>query len=143
VLAVLGVLLVAWWASNAQPILWPDDYSRSEAAVVARLRELPEGAWVISDDPGFAWRAGHRVPGAFVDVSMKRFQQGALTLDDVDDAARDGRVCAVVVWSRDRLGSLRALPDRLERLGYAPVATYPGPTERTLYERPRCSRGAR
>jgi Dolichyl-phosphate-mannose-protein mannosyltransferase len=143
VLAVLGVLLVPWWLSNAQPMLWPDDYSRAEAQVVARLRQLPDDAWVISDDPGFAWRAGHRVPGQFVDVSMKRFQQGALTLDDVREAARDERVCAVVVWSRERLGSLPGLAARLEDLGYANVATYPGSTARSLYERPRCSKSRR
>ena len=107
VLAVLGVVLLPWWVSNAQPMLWPDDYSAHRGAGRgARCGQLPDGAWVISDDPGFAWRAGHRVPGEFVDVSMKRFQQGALTLDDVSDAARDERVCAVVVWSQQRLGSL-------------------------------------
>jgi hypothetical protein len=143
VLAVLGVVLVAWWASNAQPMLWPDGYTRSESAVVERLRALPDDAWVISDDPGFAWRAGHRVPGDFVDVSMKRFQQRALTLGDVASAARDPRVCAVVVWSRDRLGSLPALPHELDGLGYTKVATYPGPTVRALYERPRCSNSRR
>jgi hypothetical protein len=143
VLAVAGIVLIPWWASNARPVLWPDHYSRSESAVVARLRELPDGAWVISDDPGFAWRAGHRVPGQFVDVSMKRFQQRAITLADVSDAASDPRVCAVVVWSRDRLGSLAALPERLGRLGYARVATYPGPTARSLYERSPCSKSRR
>jgi hypothetical protein len=139
VLGVLGVLLVAGWALHAQPILWPDAYSRSEADVVARLERLPADAWVISDDPGFAWRAGHRVPGEFVDVSMKRFQQRALTTTDVVRAARDHRVCAVVIWSRSRLGSLGALPARLGDLGYEPVRSYPGPTARVLYERSRCT----
>jgi len=138
-LAVVGVLLVPWWAIHAQPMLWPDSYSRSEADVVARLERLPRDAWVISDDPGFAWRAGHRVPGDFVDVSMKRFQQRALTLADVADAAEDPRVCAVVVWSRSRLGSLERLPARLGELGYEEVVRYPGSTARVLYERSRCS----
>jgi hypothetical protein len=143
VLAVLGVVLLPLWVGNAQPILWPDAYSRSEADVVERLRRLPDGAWVISDDPGFAWRAGHRVPGQLVDVSKKRFQQGSLTLGDIRDAAEDPRVCAVVVWSRERLGSLDALPRRLQQLGYERAATYPGPTARVLYERPRCSKSRR
>ena len=139
VLALLGIVLAPWWAVNAQPMLWPDGYTRSESDVVARLERLPAGAWVISDDPGFAWRAGHRVPGQFVDVSMKRFQQGALTLADVTDAARDGRVCAVVIWSRNRLGSLTGLPRHLEALGFERVASYPGSAARAVYERPRCS----
>jgi 4-amino-4-deoxy-L-arabinose transferase-like glycosyltransferase len=139
VLAVLFVVLLPWWAVNAQPMLWPDPYTRSEADVVEQLERLPAGAWVISDDPGFAWRAGHRVPGDFVDVSMKRFQQRALTLADVTDAAARRRVCAVVIWSRSRLGSLAALPRRLERIGFEQVATYPGPTARALYERRGCA----
>ena len=138
VLAVLGVLVLPVWAANARPMLWPERYSRSEAAVVRRLEALPTDAWVISDDPGFAWRADHRVPGDFVDVSMKRFQQGALDTDVVARAAADGRVCAVLVWSRDRLGSLPDLGPRLRRLGYDVVARYPGPTERVLYEIPGC-----
>ena len=143
VLAVLGVVLLPWWVVNAQPMLWPDAYTHSESDVVARLEALPADAWVVSDDPGFAWRAGHRVPGEFVDVSMKRFQQRAITLDDVDRAAADPRVCAVVVWSRDRLGSLPGLPDRLVARGYEEVARYPGPNDRVLYERSRCSKSRR
>ncbi|MEX2253813.1 MAG: hypothetical protein WEC34_00085 [Acidimicrobiia bacterium] len=139
VLAVICVLVVPWWVHNVQPILWPDSYSRSEADVVERLAALPDDAWVISDDPGFAWRAEHRVPGEFVDVSVKRFQQGNLTTDVVSDAAADRRVCAVLVWSAERLGSLRALPARLRELGYEPVARYPGPSARVLYERSDCS----
>lgn len=138
VLAVLGVLVLPVGAVNARPMLWPEEYSRSEAAVVRRLEALPADAWVISDDPGFAWRAGHRVPGDFVDVSMKRFQQGSLDTDVVAHAAADGRVCAVLVWSRDRLGSLPDLGPRLHRLGYEVVARYPGPTDRILYEAPGC-----
>jgi hypothetical protein len=138
VLAVVAVLLVPWWIHNVQPMLWPDAYSASETDVVERFEGLPDGAWVISDDPGLAWRAGHRVPGDFVDVSMKRFQQGSLDLAAVADAAKDPRVCAVLVWSGDRLGSLRGLPTRLDQLGYAAVARYPGPTARVLYERADC-----
>jgi len=138
VLVVVGIVLVPWWAHNVRPMLWSESYTRSERAVVARFEALPEGAWVISDDPGLAWRAGRRVPGAFVDVSLKRFQQRALTTESVVDAARDPRVCAVLVWSGARLGSLPALPERLEVLGYESTARYPGPTARVLYERPDC-----
>ena len=79
VLAVGVVLLVPWWYSNVHDIAWPGGYSRDEQAVVDRLRALPSDAVVISDDPGFAWRAGRRVPGNFVDVSMKRFAEHRLT----------------------------------------------------------------
>ncbi len=138
VLAVLAVLVLPLWVINARPMLWPESYSRSEAAVVERFRALPDDAWVISDDPGFAWRAGRRVPGDYVDVSMKRFQQQAITQADVVRDADDPRVCAVLVWSGDRLGSLRDLGDGLEDLGYDVAARYPGPTGRVLYERSRC-----
>lgn len=141
VLLVLGIVLIPWWVSNVRPMLWPEAYTRSEQDVVDRLRALPEDAWVISDDPGFAWRAGRRVPGDYVDVSMKRFQQGALTKAGVLAAARDPRVCAVLVWSGQRLGSLPGLGAGLEERGYEVAARYPGPTERVLYERPDCRSG--
>lgn len=138
VLAVIGVLLIPWWVVNVRPILWPESYGRSEEAVVERLRALPVDAWVISDDPGFAWRAERRVPGDYVDVSMKRFQQGALTKRDVLRDASDPRVCAVLIWSGARLGSLPGLGPALEERGFEEVARYPGPTERVLYERSGC-----
>lgn len=138
VLAVAAVLLAPWWYSNVHEILWPDDYGRAEQEVVMRLRDLPGDAVVISDEPGLAWRAERRVPGNFVDVSKKRFQQGRLTTDVVARAASAPGVCAVVVWSPQRLGSLDALPDRLRDEGYEVRATWGG--ERVLYERPGCSR---
>ncbi len=138
VLLVLGIVLAPWWVVNVRPMLWPEPYSRSEEAVVERLRDLPADAWVISDDPGFAWRADRRVPGDYVDVSMKRFQQRALTRSDVLRDADDRRVCAVLIWSGDRLGSLDDLGEGLEDLGFEAVARYPGPTERVLYERSDC-----
>jgi hypothetical protein len=138
VLLVLGVLLVPWWVVNVRPMLWPESSTRSEEAVVERFRALPDDAWVISDDPGFAWRADRRVPGDYVDVSMKRFQQGTLTRARVLRDAADPRVCAVLVWSGDRLGSVPRLGDGLEARGYEAVARYPGPTDRVLYERSEC-----
>jgi hypothetical protein len=135
VLLVLGIVLVPWWVANTTDILWPHHYSRSEATAVDRLRALPDDAWVISDDPGFAWRAGRRVPGNFVDVSMKRFQQGQLDEAVVAKAAADSRVCAVLVWSKDRLGSLPELPDALAREGYEVVERFPGEDGRVLYAR--------
>jgi hypothetical protein len=138
VLAVLGLVLLPWWIVNVRPMLWLESYSRSEAAVVERFRALPDGAWVISDDPGLAWRADRRVPGDYVDVSMKRFQQGSITKSDVLRDADDARVCAVLVWSGDRLGSLRGLGAGLEARGYEVAERYPGATDRVLYERSGC-----
>ena len=139
VLAVLFVVLAPWWVLNTRDILWPGAYSPAEATAVDRLRALPPDAWVISDDPGFAWRANRRVPGRFVDVSMKRFQQRQITTGVVGSAAADPRVCAVLVWSKDRLGSLRALPDRLANEGYEVVERFPGDKSRVLYARSDCS----
>jgi len=136
VVAVVCVLLVPWWVNNVHDILWPSAYSHYEQAVVDQFRALPADQLVISDDPGLAWRADRRVPGNFVDVSMKRFQEGRLTTSIVAKAAADARVCAVLVWSMARLGSLRALPPRLVDEGYVVAARYGG--IKVLYERPDC-----
>jgi hypothetical protein len=139
VLAVLFLAVAPWWALNTRDMLWPTAYSRGEATAVDRLRALPPDALVISDDPGFAWRADRRVPGNFVDVSMKRFQQRQITTDVVGRAAADPAVCAVLVWSKDRLGSLDTLPDRLVREGFEVVERFPGDDPRVLYGKSDCS----
>jgi hypothetical protein len=139
VLVVLWVVAVPWWISNTHDMLWPGDYSRDEQAVVDRLAALPPDALVISDDPGFAWRADRRVPGNFVDVSMKRFQQRTLTAEVVARAAASRDVCAVVVWSPARLGSLARLPERLADEGYREVDRFG--ESRAVYERSDCDPG--
>jgi hypothetical protein len=136
VVAVLCVLLVPWWVSNVHDILRPSAYNHNEQAVVDQFEALPADQLVISDEPGFAWRADRRVPGNFVDVSMKRFQERRLTTGIVAKAAADARVCAVLVWSTARLGSLHALPQRLTDEGFTNVTRYGGP--RVLYVRPDC-----
>jgi hypothetical protein len=136
VLAVGVVLLAPWWYSNVDDIVWPGGYSHDEQAVVDRLRALPSDAVVISDDPGFAWRAERRVPGNFVDVSMKRFSEHRLTTRVVARATAKPDICAVIIWSRDRLGSLQTLPQALEADGFRVVARYGGP--RVFYERDDC-----
>jgi hypothetical protein len=70
---------------------------------------------------------------------MKRFQQRQITTRVVGSAAVDPRVCAVLVWSKDRLGSLTALPDRLAEEGYEVVERFPGDESRVLYARSDCS----
>lgn len=136
VLGVVVVVLVPWWIANTHEILWPDAYSPTEQAVVDHLRRLPEGAWVISDDPGFAWRAERRVPGDFVDVSEKRVQQHQLTARVIARAAASRRVCAVVVWSERRFGRLRSLPGMLNGEGYTDATRFGG--RRAIYERADC-----
>ena len=70
---------------------------------------------MISDEPGFVYRADLRTPRLLNDPSVKRIDQHLLTTDMVADAARDPDVCAVVVWS-DRFGrDLPGLPDRAAR----------------------------
>ncbi len=139
VVAAVCILLTPWGFSHTRDIVWPDAYPASEAAIVERLRALPSDAMVISDDPGYAWRAERRVPANFVDVSKKRFQQGQLTTAVVGRAAAHRDVCAVLVWSPERLGSLADLPARLERDGYEVATRLPGTPERVLYERADCA----
>ncbi len=139
VVAALCIALTPWWFGNVRDIAWPNAYPTPEAAIVERLRTLPSNALVISDDPGFAWRAERRVPPNFVDVSKKRFQQGQLTLAVVGRAADSNAVCAVLIWSRERLGSLPGLPSRLEDSGFEITARLDGTSERVLYERSDCA----
>ena len=139
IVAATCILLTPWWFANTSDIVWPDAYPGPETAIVERFRALAPDAMVISDDPGFAWRAERRVPPNFVDVSMKRFQQGQLTASVVARAAGSPEVCAVLIWSPDRLGSLPDLPRRLAGAGYEITARIDGTPERVLYERSDCS----
>ena len=99
-------------------LLAPGDYRGAEAEIVANLRDLPDGAWVLSDEPGLAWRAGRRTTDDMVDPSMLRVQQGRYTEQSLADAAADPRVCAVVVRSDDRFGYFPGLGERLQAKGY-------------------------
>jgi len=138
IVVVACVVLTPWWFHHTRDIAWPEAYSEPEAALVARFRALPADAMVLSDDPGFAWRAHRRVPANFVDMSKKRFQQGQLTTSVVGRAASARDVCAVLIWSPERLGSLADLPGRLERGGYEVAFRIEGTPERVLYERSDC-----
>jgi hypothetical protein len=98
-------------------ILWPAAPSGDEAAVVAHLRALPKGAWVISDEPGLAWRADRRVPASLVDGSVLRIDEHLVTTTTVALAAADTRVCAVVVWTSRYGSGLPGLPGALQHDG--------------------------
>jgi hypothetical protein len=135
-LAVAAVVVAPWYFAHVNPMLWPDRYDAAEAAAVDDLRvRVPEGAEVITDDPGLAWRAGRRVPGELVDASIKRIEQGQITTTVVVDAAATDDVCAVLVWD-DRYADLRGLADRLAAEGYDEVARYG--RGRVLYEKGAC-----
>jgi hypothetical protein len=135
VLAVLLVLLVPWSVANLHDILWPTGYRGAAAALMHTLNGLPSDALVISDEPGFVYRAGLRTPPLLNDPSVKRIDQGLLTTDMVADAAADPRVCAVVVWSARFAHDLPGLADRLRADGLVPHS-YGG--DRVLWLRPDC-----
>jgi len=129
--AVALVALVPWWAVQLNGVLWPQPYHGAEAAVVAEMRALPKGAWVITDEPGLAWRAGRRMPAALVDGSVLRVLEHMVTTPVLARAAADPRVCAVVVWSTRYGRDLPGLPAALREDGYAVARRYG--SERTLW----------
>jgi hypothetical protein len=121
VLAVAAVVAAPFWALENRSILWPRGYDGNEAAVVARLRALPHDSVVISDDPGLAWRAGHRPPPDLADPSFLRIEQHRVTERSVARAATPSEVCGVVVSSRQHFMTFADLGARLEAEGYRPV----------------------
>jgi hypothetical protein len=134
-LAVL-FLLAPWSAHNLHSILVPAGYRGDDAALMIRLRALPSDAEVISDDPGFVYRAGLRTPKLMNDTSQKRIDQHMLTTASVSRAAADPRVCAVVVWTDRFARELPGLPAALRRVGLVPADSYPH--DRRLWLRPTC-----
>jgi hypothetical protein len=135
VLAVVLVLLLPWSIANLHEVLWPTGYRGDAAVLMRELRVLPRDAWVISDEPGFVYRAGLRSPPLLNDPSVKRIDQGLLTTDLVAGAAADPRVCAVIVWSPRFARDLPGLAERLRAERLEPHA-FGG--DRTLWLRPDC-----
>jgi 4-amino-4-deoxy-L-arabinose transferase-like glycosyltransferase len=135
VLAVVLVLLIPFSVANLNDILWPTGYRGAAAELMHELDALPRDAWVISDEPGFVYRAGLRTPPLLNDPSMKRIDQGSLTTDVVADAAADPRVCAVIAWSPRFGRELPGLADRLTAEGLEPRSFG---NNRTLWLRPDC-----
>jgi hypothetical protein len=103
--------------------------------MMRELRALPRDAWAISDDSGYVYRAGLRTPPLLNDPSVKRIDQGLLTTDMVADAARDPRVCAVVVWSPRFAHDLPGLAGRLRADGLEKRSFH---GDRALWLRPDC-----
>jgi hypothetical protein len=135
VLAVVLALLGPFSVANLHDVLWPTGYRGDAAALMRELKALPRDAWVISDEPGFVYRAGLRTPPLLNDPSVKRIDQKLLTTDMVADAAADPRVCAVVVWS-PRFG--RDLPGLAGRLSADGLEPRPFRGGRALWLRPGC-----
>jgi hypothetical protein len=120
---VAAVCCVPLLVIQLDGLLSPGGYTGSEAEVVEALRDLPPGAWVLSDEPGLVWRADRRTTDDLVDTSMLRVQQGRYTEESLALAAADPRVCAVVVRSDQRFGHFPGLGDRLEAEGYEVTLT--------------------
>jgi len=136
VLLVVLVLLAPWSVHNLHSILVPTGYRGDDAAIMQQLRALPSDAQVISDDPGFVFRAGLRTPKLMNDTSEKRIDQHLLTTATVADAAAGPRVCAVVVWTPRFGRELPGLPAALRRAGLVPADRYGN--GRVLWLRPTC-----
>lgn len=137
--AVALLFLGPWWGVHLHDILWPAAPGGATAAVVSELKALPTGAWVLSDDPGLAWRAGRRVPANFVDGSILRIDEHLVTATTVRKAAADPRVCAVVVWSNRWGEELPGLPAALRAAGYALTQHYGTNRDLWLKSSPACA----
>jgi len=135
--AVAVVVTLGFQVVELRPLLWPEDYTGTDAQIVEALRDLPASAWVISDAPGLVWRAGKSTDPFYVDASVLRIHSNVehiqITEDRLVDAAANPKVCAVVVTAKVRFGSFTHLPERLAELGYEPSADVPA-----VYVRPNC-----
>jgi hypothetical protein len=135
VLLVTAILVVPYQLVHTWPILRPSAYRTDSATVIEALQALPAGTLAISDDPGIVWRAGLTTPPDLVDASVLRLESGSLSSASIAAAAAEPEVCAVVVRSSERWGSLPDLPDRLASAGFEVVHDGPGGV---LYVDPGC-----
>lgn len=135
--ALAALLTLPLYLAYALDLLAPEGYQGDEAALVAELERLPEGAVAISDDPGQVWRAGLVTPPELVDASILLVESGRLTAADIAESAGDRNVCAVVVWT-GRFGGMDSLPDRLADLDFEVARTYGEDGDQILYLRPDC-----
>lgn len=140
VVAVTAIVTLPIQAWQLRPLLAPEDYDGRAAVVVDHLRRLPEGAWALSDEPGFTWRAGKATAPFFVDPSVLRIRSKVdeilIDEDRVVRAAANPRQCAVVIWAPVRFGSLPTIPERIEDLGYERVEDFGD--GRGVWVRPDC-----
>jgi hypothetical protein len=136
VLAVLLIVLIPFSVASLHDILRPTGYRGASAELMQALERLPRNAQVISDEPGFVYRANLRTPRLLNDPSVKRIDQHLLTTAMIARAARSPAVCAVVVWSARFGRDLPGLPDALRAAGLEITQTWAG--NRALWLRPNC-----
>lgn len=118
---VASVLAIPMVLIQLDGLTAPADYTGTRAELLEALEELPEGALVMSDEPGVVWRSGALSTNDLVDPSMLRRQQGRYTSDSLLRDAEDPRVCAFVRYSEQRFAHFSDLPDRLEKVGFDAV----------------------
>lgn len=133
--AVVSLVILPFQFMQVEQFLRPGGYTGHEAQIMEKLEALPPGAIVITDEPGFAWRAGRDIPVRYVDTSWQRIEEGRITADDVVNDARASDVCAVVAWGPGHFAKLPDLPERLETEGF--VARRLG-NDAVYYARPAC-----
>jgi 4-amino-4-deoxy-L-arabinose transferase-like glycosyltransferase len=133
---VAAIFVVPWWAVHLDDVLILRDYRGDEAALVEQLRALPDGAVVITDEPGFAYRTGHHLPPLLNDASIKRIEEGMITTEVVAQAAARSDVCAVAIWSNRYGRELPGLDDALTEAGFEEAESYGG--VRSLWLKPDC-----
>jgi hypothetical protein len=121
VLAIAGLVAAPFFVSNNEAILQPEGFSGHQAALVHQLERLPADALVISDDPGWVWRSGHRPPGAFADTSFQRIDQGLITKASLVSAAAADDVCGVISSSPMHFKRFHGLYAALAAEGYHEV----------------------
>jgi 4-amino-4-deoxy-L-arabinose transferase-like glycosyltransferase len=108
-LAVAGGAMVAIaWAQAVDAGRRPTFAQRQVATAIAR--HTTHDAWVMADDQYLAGLAGRDVPPPLVDTSRVRVQTGNLTRADLEHAAADPRVEAILFHSGhfDRMPGFRA-----------------------------------
>jgi 4-amino-4-deoxy-L-arabinose transferase-like glycosyltransferase len=139
--AIVVVVTIPFQAYQLRELLTPEDYKGDAAIVVDALQQLPDGAWALSDEPGFIWRAGKATDPFWVDPSVLRIESDIEDINITEAkllaAAANPRQCAVVVWAPVRFGRFETLPQGLERLGYRQVADFGD--RRGLWLRERCA----
>ena len=137
--SVLGLAALAIYLLDLVPLYRADVSLIQEAPLVAaRRRDLAAeldmaevmqaragpNEWVLSDNPGAAFRARRFQIPALVDTSGTRIDAGSLTASIAIDAAGRYQPTVVVTWER-RLGRLDAFTRWLPANGYRLDRTYP------------------
>ncbi len=121
---VLALTALPLQLDHAEDVLHPEPYDEAEASLLDHLQALPDGRWAISDYPGIVWRAGLGMPPDLVDPSIKRIEQGRISLASLSEAAADERVCAVVAWRPKYAWLVPGLPQVLEDEGFEVEAEF-------------------